>query len=146
MKMKVVGIPIVLIVGLLVLPAFSQGSVSGKVYQESDYNDLEKLGNSFAPNACGRVKHNVQGSNLEITLYGHKLVPKKEYVIAYGDAVLGKAVAESDGFLMISAKVTSANLLKKIAADSKRKFLLKQSNKKLAMSASFFNFNYKAGK
>lgn len=142
----VVGIPMLLIAGLLVLPAFSQGGGAGKVYQESDYNDLEKLGNSFAPDACGRVKHNVQGSSLEITLYGHKLVPKKEYVITYGDAVLGKAVAESDGFLMISANVTDAKLLKKIAADSQRKFFIKQSSKKLARSACCFNFTYKAGK
>ncbi|MBN2377658.1 MAG: hypothetical protein JXD22_14770 [Sedimentisphaerales bacterium] len=147
MKMKiVVGIPMLLIAGLLVLPVFSQGRVAGKVYQESDYNDLEKLGNAFAPDACGRVKHNTQGSSLEFTLYGHKLVPQKEYVIAYGDAVLGKAVAESDGFLMISAKITDTKLLKQIAADSQRKFFIMQSNKKLARSACCFNFTYKAGK
>ncbi|MBN1845755.1 MAG: hypothetical protein JW810_08740 [Sedimentisphaerales bacterium] len=106
------------------------------------YNALKCLGNQFAPDACGKVKHNIRGAALEVALHAHKMAPQQTYALKCADVLLGTGVSDKDGFLEIYAVLSDADGLKSIAQDPRRKFDLWQTSHRLARSEDFFDFEY----
>jgi hypothetical protein len=138
MRWKIVLLAL-LTVGLHVPPTSSGDDSTGDGYT---LNALKALGHEVAPKACGKVKHNLFGATLASEFYGHKMVPQAKYTLKCGDWVLGQAVADEDGLLVITAVVTDPDTLKAIAANANRKFDLWQGQHRVSRSADVFDFEF----